>query len=114
MRLLKVFGSGDGVQRVTSTLGVEQEYFLVDEDLWMMRPDLMLCGRTIIGVDSPKGHQLDDHYFGSIPSRVQALMGDVEERLYKLGIRPRPGTTVAGSVRDAPLESTNAACTTRC
>ncbi len=113
MRLLKVFGSGDGVQRVTSTLGVEQEYFLVDEDLWMMRPDLMLCGRTIIGADSPKGHQLDDHYFGSIPSRVQAFMGDVEERLYKLGIpaKTRHNEVAPAQFEIAPLfESTNVAC----
>jgi glutamine synthetase len=113
MRLLKVFGSNDGVHRVTSTLGCEQEYFLIDEELWALRPDLMLCGRTIIGADSPKGHQLDDHYFGSIPSRVQAYMGDVEERLYKLGIpaKTRHNEVAPAQFELAPLfESTNVAC----
>ncbi|MCH2147942.1 MAG: glutamine synthetase III [Phycisphaerales bacterium] len=113
MRLLKVFGSGDGVHRVASTLGCEQEYFLVDEELWSLRPDLMLCGRTIMGADSPKGHQLDDHYFGSIPSRVQAFMGDVEERLYRLGIpaKTRHNEVAPAQFELAPLfESTNVAC----
>ncbi len=86
MRVLRLFGSADGVLNVTTTLGVEQEYFLIDEDLVSMRPDLLLCGRTIIGADSPKGHQLDDHYFGSIPQNVQAYMADVEQRLFELGI----------------------------
>jgi glutamine synthetase len=86
MRVLRLFGSADGVVNVTTTLGVEQEYFLIDEDLAAMRPDLLLCGRTIIGADSPKGHQLDDHYFGSIPQHVQAYMADVEQRLFELGI----------------------------
>ena len=86
MRVLRLFGSADGVSGVTTTLGVEQEYFLVDESLAEMRPDILLCGRTLMGSDSPKGHQLDDHYFGSIPRKVQAFMADVEQRLYELGI----------------------------
>ncbi len=113
MRIVRMFGSDEGVHRVASTLGCEQEYFLVDEELWSMRPDLMLCGRTIIGADSPKGHQLDDHYFGSIPSRVQAFMGDVEERLYMLGIpaKTRHNEVAPAQFELAPLfESTNVAC----
>jgi glutamine synthetase len=86
MRVLRFFGTDEGVHHVTTTLGVEQEYFLIDEDLAAMRADINLCGRTIMGADSPKGHQLDDHYFGSIPRDVQAYMADVEARLFELGI----------------------------
>ncbi|MCP4838343.1 MAG: glutamine synthetase type III [Planctomycetes bacterium] len=86
MRVLRLFGNSDGVDHVTTTLGIEQEYFLIDEDLAAMRADIILCGRTIMGADSPKGHQLDDHYFGAIPRDVQAYMADVEARLFELGI----------------------------
>ncbi len=86
MRILRLFGTDRGVSSVTTTLGIEQEYFLVDESLASMRPDLLLCGRTLMGAASPKGHQLDDHYFGAIPQAVQAYMADVEQRLYELGI----------------------------
>mgnify|MGYP006131854841 CR=1 FL=1 len=86
MRVLRLFGTADGVHHVTTTLGVEQEYFLIDEELASMRIDIILCGRTIIGADSPKGHQLDDHYFGAIPRDVQAYMAEVEARLFELGI----------------------------
>ena len=74
------------VNRVFSYLGWEQEYFLVDEDLFAARPDLMLTGRTLMGHASSKSQQLDDHYFGAIPSRVAAFMRDVEIAGYKLGI----------------------------
>lgn len=74
------------VNRVYSFLGWEQEYFLVDEDLFAARPDLMLTGRTLMGHASSKNQQLDDHYFGAIPSRVAAFMRDVEIAGYKLGI----------------------------
>ena len=74
------------VQRVYSYLGWEQEYFLVDEDLFAARPDLMLTGRTLMGHSSSKNQQLSDHYFGSIPSRVAAFMKDVETAGYQLGI----------------------------
>ena len=74
------------VQRVFSYLGWEQEYFLVDEDLFAARPDLMLTGRTLMGHSSSKNQQLGDHYFGAIPSRVAAFMKDVETAGYKLGI----------------------------
>ena len=74
------------VKRVYSFLGWEQEYFLVDEDLFAARPDLMLTGRTLMGHSSSKNQQLSDHYFGAIPSRVAAFMKDVETAGYKLGI----------------------------
>lgn len=74
------------VNKVTTFLGWEQEYFLVDEDLYSARPDLSLTERTLLGHESAKNQQLDDHYFGSIPSRVQEFMKDLEIACYKLGI----------------------------
>ncbi|MCQ2144938.1 MAG: glutamine synthetase III [Bacteroidales bacterium] len=74
------------VKKVVPYLGWEQEYFLVDEDLYAARPDLMLTGRTLIGHESSKNQQLDDHYFGAIPSRVAAFMRDIEFEGYRLGI----------------------------
>ena len=74
------------VQRVISYLGWEQEYFLVDESLWAVRPDLMLTGRTLMGHESAKNQQLEDHYFGAIPTRVMAFMKDLEYECLKLGI----------------------------
>ena len=74
------------VTRVDSNLGWEQEYFLVDEALWAARPDLMLTGRTLMGHESAKNQQLEDHYFGSIPSRVLAFMTELEKESLKLGI----------------------------
>ena len=74
------------VKKVFSYLGWEQEYFLVDEDLYAARPDLMLTGRTLMGHESSKNQQLDDHYFGAIPSRVAAFMRDLEIQGHRLGI----------------------------
>ncbi len=74
------------VQRVFQYLGWEQEYFLVDESLWAVRPDLMLTGRTLMGHESAKNQQLEDHYFGAIPTRVMAFMKDLEYECLKLGI----------------------------
>ena len=74
------------VKRVYSYLGWEQEYFLVDEDIYAARPDLMITGRTLMGHESSKNQQLDDHYFGAIPSRVAAFMKELETEGYKLGI----------------------------
>ena len=76
----------DKVASVKVNLGIEQEYFLVDESLYNSRPDLMLCGRTILGHTSAKDQQLEDHYFGAIPSRVSSFMKDFETEAYKLGI----------------------------
>ena len=74
------------VKKVTCNLGWEQEYFLVDESLYFARPDLMLTGRTLMGHDSAKNQQMDDHYFGTIPERVQAFMKDLEIQALELGI----------------------------
>ena len=82
--ICKLFDSK--VKKVNSYLGWEQEYFLVDEDLYAARPDLMLTGRTLMGHASSKNQQLDDHYFGAIPTRVAAFMRDLEFEGYKLGI----------------------------
>lgn len=74
------------ISRVTATLGIEQEYFLVDAALFQARPDLAMTGRTLFGHEPAKGQQLEDHYFGSIPERVQAFMIDMEYESHKLGI----------------------------
>ena len=76
----------ESVSAVNVNLGIEQEYFLVDESLYSARPDLSLCGRTVIGHTSAKDQQLEDHYFGAIPSRVSSFMKDFETEAYKLGI----------------------------
>lgn len=76
----------DDVKKITAYLGWEQEYFLIDEDLYSARPDLSLTERTLLGHESAKNQQLNDHYFGAIPSRVQEFMKDLEVECYKLGI----------------------------
>ncbi len=85
MRALRLFGNTTA-QRVFTTVGPEQEYFLVDEQYYFARPDLITTGRTLFGAKPPKGHELDDHYFGSIPERVLAYMLDCERELAKLGV----------------------------
>jgi glutamine synthetase len=85
LRMLRLFGNTTAF-RVAPTVGPEQEYFLVDRAFHALRPDLISCGRTLIGARPPKGQQLEDHYFGSIKSRVQAFMQEAEHELYKLGI----------------------------
>lgn len=82
---LKLLGDVD-VKRVQATLGAEQEYFLVDKNFVALRPDLIMTGRTLLGSSSPRGQQLEDHYFGSIPSRVKNFMQESEIELFKLGI----------------------------
>jgi glutamine synthetase len=86
LRILKIFGTDQGVSRVNATLGAEQEYFLVDRNFYFARPDLLTCDRTLFGAKPPKGQQLEDHYFGSIPSRVLAFMAEAERELYRLGV----------------------------
>src|SRR6059058_2998143 len=83
--LLEVLGD-KGVQRVFTTLGPEQEYFLIDRAHFALRPDLVMSGRTLIGAPPPRGQQLEDHYFGGIPERIQACIAEVETELYKLGV----------------------------
>ena len=85
VRALELLGVEDA-RRVFTTTGCEQEYFLIDEQYFFERPDLVTTGRTLFGAKPPKGHELDDHYFGSIPERVLAYMLDVELELAKLGI----------------------------
>jgi glutamine synthetase len=86
MRVLRLFGSAAGVKQVHATLGCEQEYFLVEREQYEQRMDLALTGRTMVGANAPKGHQLDDHYFGTVPDRVLAFMAEVEARLFELGV----------------------------
>ena len=85
VRILHLLGKTD-VTRVATTVGPEQEYFLVDKELYEQRVDLKLCGRTLFGAKAPKGQELEDHYFGSIKTRVAAYMKDLDEELWKLGI----------------------------
>jgi glutamine synthetase len=85
MKVLKLFGNTTA-NRVVTTIGTEQEYFLIDKGFYFLRPDLQITGRTLQGSAPPKGQQLDDHYFGSIKERVLAFMQDAESELYKLGV----------------------------
>lgn len=85
VRVLKLFGA-DNVTSIKTTVGPEQEYFLVDKDVYDKRKDLIYTGRTLFGAMPPKGQELDDHYFGSIKPRVQEFMNDLNEELWKLGI----------------------------
>jgi glutamine synthetase len=85
IRALKLLGDSDA-QRVFTTVGPEQEYFLIDEQYYFERPDLVTTGRTLFGAQPPKGHELDDHYFGSIPERILACMLETERELQKLGV----------------------------
>ncbi len=100
------------VKKVTCNLGWEQEYFLVDESLYFARPDLMLTGRTLMGHDSAKNQQMDDHYFGTIPERVQAFMKDLEIQALELGIpcKTRHNEVAPNQFELAPIfEETNLA-----
>lgn len=85
LKVLRLFGK-QSIQRVITTIGTEQEYFLIDKAFYSLRPDLRICGRTLVGAKPPKGQDLDDHYFGSIKERVLAFMQDSEDELYKLGV----------------------------
>ena len=85
LRILRLFGNTD-VKCVRTSVGPEQEYFLVDKALYEQRKDLVFCGRTLFGAKAPKGQEMDDHYFGVIKPRVAAYMADLNEELWKLGI----------------------------
>ena len=93
------------VKKVSANLGWEQEYFLVDEDLYSARPDLMLTGRTLMGHDSAKDQQMDDHYFGTIPERVQAFMKELEIQALELGVpcKTRHNEVAPGQFELAPI-----------
>lgn len=102
-RALKHFGVE--VSKVSSTLGAEQEYFLIDEEFYYRRPDLVMTGRTLFGAKPPRGQELEDHYFGSIPDRVLSFMTDVENQLYALGIpvKTRHNEVAPGQYEIAPI-----------
>jgi glutamine synthetase len=85
MELLALLGD-KGVTRVSTTMGPEQEYFLIDRTHFALRPDLVMAGRTLLGAAPARGQQLEDHYFGGIPERIQACIAEVEYELYKLGV----------------------------
>src|SRR5687768_10043078 len=110
IRILRLFGSK--AQRVTTTCGPEQEYFLIDRQFYFNRPDLINAGRTLFGARPPKGQELEDHYFGSIPERVLAFMMDVERELYKVGVpvKTRHNEVAPGQYELAPtFENANVA-----
>lgn len=112
LRILRIFGTDAGVSQVITTIGCEQEFFLVDRTFYDRREDLRLCGRTLVGAPAPKGHQLDDHYFGAIPERVMAFMNEVERRLYELGVpvKTRHNEVAPNQYEFAPVyESANVA-----
>ena len=85
LRILRLFGNTTS-HRVIPYVGPEQEYFLVDKELYRQRKDLMFCGRTLLGAPAPKGQEMEDHYFGVLKPRVSAYMHDLDEALWKLGI----------------------------
>lgn len=99
LRVLKLFGTKAG--RVITTVGAEQEYFLIDEKFLEKRPDLKYCGRTLLGANPPKGQELEDHYFGALNARVAAFMQELDEELWKLGI---PAKTKHNEVAPAQYE----------
>jgi glutamine synthetase len=110
-RILKLFGN-KGVKRVFSTVGSEQEYFLIDREMWLKRLDLICCGRTLFGARPPKGQEMDDHYFGAIKPRVSAFMKELDEELWKLGVpaKTEHNETAPGQHELAPIyETTNIA-----
>ena len=113
MRILRFFHTDAGVTRVNTTLGAEQEYFLVDRNLYFARPDLVTCDRTLFGAKPPKGQQLEDHYFGSIPARVLNYMSEVERELYRMGVpvKTRHNEVAPAQYEIAPVfENANVAC----
>ena len=103
-KLLHMLGE-TSVAKVITTLGPEQEYFAIDKAWYSARPDLMMTGRTLLGARPPKGQQLEDHYFGSIPERIQAFMSEVEYELYRLGVpvKTRHNEVAPGQYETAPV-----------
>ncbi|MCL2748224.1 MAG: glutamine synthetase III, partial [Oscillospiraceae bacterium] len=112
LRILRLFGNTD-VKRVFSMAGPEQEYFLVDKDVYQKRPDLIYTGRTLIGARPPKGQELDDHYFGTLKPRVSAYMKDLEEELWKLGVlaKTKHNETAPAQHELAPIYETTSLAT---
>ena len=100
VRILHLLGNKE-VRHIDTTVGPEQEYFLVDKDLYKKRKDLIFCGRTLLGASAPKGQEMEDHYFGALKPRVAAYMHDLDEELWKLGI---PAKTKHNEVAPAQRE----------
>ena len=100
VRILHILGNKE-VRHINTTVGPEQEYFLVDKDLYKKRKDLIFCGRTLLGASAPKGQEMEDHYFGALKPRVAAYMHDLDEELWKLGI---PAKTKHNEVAPAQHE----------
>ncbi|MCL2200885.1 MAG: glutamine synthetase III, partial [Oscillospiraceae bacterium] len=107
LRILKLFGNTSAT-RVSSDVGPEQEYFLVDKEVFLKRPDLVFTGRTLLGARPPKGQELDDHYFGSLKPRVSAFMKELDEELWKLGIyiKTKHNEVAPGQHEFAPIYTT--------
>ena len=100
VRILHILGNKE-VRHIDTTVGPEQEYFLVDKDVYKKRKDLIFCGRTLLGASAPKGQEMEDHYFGALKPRVAAYMHDLDEELWKLGI---PAKTKHNEVAPAQHE----------
>ena len=100
VKILRLLGNTE-VKHINTTVGPEQEYFLVDKDLYNKRKDLIFCGRTLVGAPAPKGQEMEDHYFGTLRPRVAAYMHDLDEELWKLGI---PAKTKHNEVAPAQHE----------
>ena len=100
VKILRLLGNTE-VKHIDTTVGPEQEYFLVDKDLYNKRKDLIFCGRTLLGASAPKGQEMEDHYFGTLKPRVSAYMHDLDEELWKLGI---PAKTKHNEVAPAQHE----------
>jgi len=113
LRVLHLFEGNEGVTRIITTVGPEQEYFLVDKDIYEKRMDLIFTGRTLFGAKSPKGQELEDHYFGMIKPRVMAYMKDLNKECWKLGILSKTEHNEAAPAQHelAPIfTTTNQAC----
>src|SRR5687767_10434259 len=111
LRILRIFGNKEAL-KVFTTVGAEQEYFLIDKAFYYSRPDLITCGRTLFGAPPPKGQELEDQYFGTIPDRVLACMGEAEAELFKLGVpvRTRHNEVAPSQYEIAPIfENSNLA-----
>ena len=100
VKILHLLGQSD-VEGVSATIGPEQEYFLVDKEIYKQRKDLIFTGRTLLGAMPPKGQEMEDHYFGALKPRVSAFMHDLDEALWKLGI---PAKTKHNEVAPAQHE----------
>ena len=112
LRILKLFGNSD-VTNVRTTVGPEQEYFIISKEMYEKRPDLIYCGRTLFGAKPPKGQEMEDHYFGAIKPRILEYMSDLDETLWKLGIlaKTRHNEVAPAQHELAPIFSTtNIAC----